>query len=112
MRRLRIKDKRQFKKAILVFIMTISMITGIILYCNYLKVNGLSSLFTTNVYKEAFEVTTKSDTAIINLLMGFSIGSVVVTAINLLLEHESEEQEDYALNQILKRNGVRGWLKH
>lgn len=103
----KIKYKRQFKKAMLTLIMMIAVIAGIILFGNYLKINGLSSLFTTNTYQEAFKQTAKSDIAIINLFMGIFIGATVMTAYSLLLEYQSEEQEDYELNQILKRNGVK-----
>lgn len=104
--KLRIKNKRKFKKAILTIIMAIAIIVCIILFGNYLKINGLSSLFTTNTYKEAFKETAKADIAIINLWMGIFIGATFMTAFSLLLENESEEQEDYELNEILKRNGV------
>ena len=106
MKKLRIKDKRKFKKAVLVIIMATSIIIGTIVFCNYLKIRGLGSLFTTNVYKDAFKETTKSDIAIIDFLMGIFIGTVIMSSFGLLLEEQSEEQEDYELNQILKRNGV------
>lgn len=106
MKKLKIKNKRKFKKAILTLIMAITIIVGTVMFCNYLKIRGFESLFTTNVYKEAFKETNKIDIAIINMFMGIFIGSTVMCAFNLLLENESEEQEDYALNQILKRNEV------
>ena len=106
MRKLKIKNKRKFRKAILTLIMAIAIIVGIVLFANHLKTNGLGSLFTTNNYQEAFKDTTKSDIAAIDLLMGIAIGATVMCAFSLLLEEESEEQEDYELNEILKRNGV------
>lgn len=106
MKKLRIKNKRQFKKAILVLIMTISIIVGTVIFANYLKIRGLDNLFTTNTYKEAFKETNKVDIAVINMLTGIFIGATIISAISLLLENESEEQEDYELNEILTRNEV------
>lgn len=105
MKKLKIKNKRQFKKAIMILIMTLAIIATIILFGNYLKFNGLDSLFTVNAYKEAFR-TTEDDIAIINLLMGLFVGTTLTTSFNLLLEYKSEDEEDEALNEILKRNGV------
>lgn len=99
MRKLRIKNKRQFKKAILTIIMTISIIAGAIIYSNYLQIRGFSSFFTTNVYKEAFKETSKVDIAVINFFTGIFIGSTIITSYNLLAEFQAEEQE----LKILKR---------
>ena len=55
MKKLRIKDKEQFRNAMKIIIIAILSIIATIVIANYFKVNGFDSLFTTNVYKEAFE---------------------------------------------------------
>jgi len=55
MKKLRIKDKKLFKqsmKVLAIMVMSIILVAG---FSNHLKIDGLESLFTTNLYREAFE---------------------------------------------------------
>ena len=49
-------NKKRFIIAILTIITSIALIIGTVISANDLKETGLASLFTTNVYEEAFEV--------------------------------------------------------
>ena len=55
MKKLRIKDEEQLRNAIKIIIIAILSIIVTIIIANYFRANGFDSLFTTNVYKEAFE---------------------------------------------------------
>ena len=57
MKKLRIKNKKQFTRAMVTLLLTIVGIVLITMFMNNLRVEGLGSLFTIGAYKEAFEVT-------------------------------------------------------
>lgn len=76
---MKIKDKKQFTRAIITILLTIVGIVLVMMYANNLKVNGLGSLFTVPAYKGAFEVT-KTDITIINILEVGFISSIIFLA--------------------------------
>lgn len=81
-------NKKQFTKAILTILLTIMSITLINMFFNNLIVNGLSSLFTTNLYREAFENTQK-DLMLIELFRWtFILGSIFTGYFQLEEERE------------------------
>ena len=88
MKKLRIKNKKQFTRAIITLLLTIVGIVLVTMFMNNLKVNGLGSLFTVPAYKEAFEVT-KTDITIINVLHIAFVGSIIYFAY-LYLDYHAE----------------------
>ena len=60
-------SKKRFLIAITTIITSIALIIGTIIFANDLKEKGLASLFTTNLYEEAFEVNER-DINIINVM--------------------------------------------
>lgn len=83
---MKIKDKKQFIRAIITILLTIVLIVLITMFMNDLKVEGLGSLFTIGAYKEAFEVTS-TDIKIINILEVSFISSIIFLAYNYLDYH-------------------------
>lgn len=82
-------NKRYFKKAITIILLTMLSVVLITVFSNLLIVNGLESLFTIKNYKEAFK-TTEYDVQIINLIKyGLIIVSIACGYFNL----ESNAQE-------------------
>lgn len=77
----------------------VALIIQIVLFAGYLKINGLGSLFTTNVYKEA---ASEVNIFTIDLLAGVMIGFVIGGAIGILMDNESEAEEDAAFEEICK----------
>jgi len=55
MKKLKIKNKELFKNQIVTIAMMVLAIIIIVIAGNYLKENGLDSLFTIHAYQEAFE---------------------------------------------------------
>lgn len=100
---MKIKDKKQFIRAIITILLTIVGIVLITMFMNNLKVEGLGSLFTIEAYKEAFEVTS-TDIKIINMLEVSFICSIIFLAYNYLDYHAEisklERQERLAINNI------------
>ena len=82
----KIKNKKQFIRAIITLLLTIVGIVLITMFMNNLKVEGLGSLFTIGAYKEAFEVTS-TDVTIINVLEVSFIGSLIYLAYQYLDYH-------------------------
>lgn len=103
MKKLRIKNKKQFARAIITILLTIVGIVLITLFMNELKVEGLGSLFTVPAYKEAFEVTS-ADIKLINLFEVVSICSIIYFAYQYLDYHAEmiklEREERLAINNI------------
>lgn len=52
---MRIKNKKLFKEQMKVIIISVALIIVTILVSIYLRNNGFESLFTTNLYRKAFE---------------------------------------------------------
>ena len=104
MKKLRIKNKKQFTRAIITLLLTIAGIVLITMFMNDLKVNGLGSLFTIGAYKEAFEVT-NTDITIINILKVSFISSLIYLAYQYLDYHAKliklERQERLVLTKCL-----------
>ena len=100
---MKIKDKKQFIRAIITILLTIVLIVLITMFMNNLKVKGLGSLFTIGAYKEAFEVTS-TDIKIINILEVSFISSIIFLAYNYLDYHAKliklEREERLAINNI------------
>lgn len=100
---MKIKDKKQFIRAIITILLTIVGIVLVMIYANSLKVNGLGSLFTIGAYKEAFEVTS-TDIKIINMLEVAFISSIIFLAYTNLDYYSElanlEEQERLAIENI------------
>ena len=100
---MKIKNKKQFIRAIITLLLTIVGIMLITLFMNELKVEGLGSLFTIGAYKEAFEVTS-ADIKLINLFEVVSISSIIYFAYQYLDYHAGliklERQERLAINNI------------
>lgn len=98
-------NKKRFAIAMLTLITSIILIAGTVIFANDLKEKGLSSLFTTNVYEEAFEVNER-DINIINVMeVTVIFGILGMTAAKLeenaeLLKLEIEERR-------LLKEGVR-----
>ena len=63
---MKIKNKKQFIRAIITLLLTIVGIVLITMFMNQLRVEGIGSLFTIGAYKGAFEVTS-TDKTIINI---------------------------------------------
>ena len=81
-------NKKQFTKAILTILLTIMSIVLINMFFNNLVTNGLSSLFTTNLYREAFE-NTQNDLMLIELFRWtFILGSILTGYFQLEEERE------------------------
>lgn len=81
-------NKKQFTKAVLTILLTIMSIVLINMFFNNLIVNGLSSLFTTNLYREAFE-NTQNDLMLIELFRWtFILGSILTGYFQLEEERE------------------------
>jgi len=83
MKKLRIKNKEQFKEAIKVIAISIACIILTIVVAGVLKARGLESLFTTNLYQEAFE-TNPHDITLINRTEAVSILGILWLAYNEL----------------------------
>lgn len=100
---MKIKNKKQFIRAIITILLTIVGIVLITMFMNNLKVEGLGSLFTIGAYKEAFEVTS-TDKTIINILEVSFIGSIIYLAYQYLDYHAQiiklEREERLAINNI------------
>ena len=100
---MKIKNKKQFIRAIITILLTIVGIMLITLFMNELKVEGLGSLFTIGAYKEAFEVTS-ADIKLINLFEIVSICSIIYFAYQYLDYHAGliklERQERLAIENI------------
>ena len=97
-------NKKQFAKAILTILLTIMSIVLINIFFNNLVTNGLSSLFTTNLYREAFENTQK-DLMLIELFRWtFILGSILTGYFQLEEERELAEL-DRMERIILRREG-------
>ena len=88
---MKIKDKKQFIRAIITILLTIVGRVLIIMFMNNLKVEGLGSLFTIGAYKEAFKVTS-TDIKIINMLEVSFICSIIFLAYNYLEYHAELNQ--------------------
>ena len=103
MKKLRIKNKKQFARAIVTILLIIVGIVLITMFMNQLRVEGLGSLFTIGAYKEAFEVTS-ADIKLINLFEIVSICSIIYFAYQYLDYHAGliklERQERLAINNI------------
>ena len=84
----KIKNKKQFIRAIITLLLTIVGIVLVTMFMNNLKVNGLGSLFTVPAYKEAFEIT-KTDITIINMLHIAFVVSIIYFAY-LYLDYHAE----------------------
>lgn len=82
-------NKKYFLKAVSIILITLFFIVVINVFSSELLKNGIDSLFTTNVYKTAFE-TTDLDIKFINL---FKILSIAITMLcgYFNLEANSEE---------------------
>lgn len=88
MKKLRIKDKEQFRDAMKTLAIALISIILTIIVANVLKERGLESLFTINMYKEAFE-TNPNDIILINRLEEICIiGILVQVAIELKYNQE------------------------
>ena len=97
-------NKKQFSKAILTILFTIISIVLINMFFNSLVTNGLSSLFTTNVYKEAFANTQKDLILIEIFRWTFILGSIATGYFQLEEERELAEL-DRMERIILRREG-------
>lgn len=83
MKKLRIKDRKLFKQAMKVLAIMIISIILVVGFANYLKINGLDSLFTTNLYREAFG-RNPNDIVLINRLEVVLIVGIVFMTISEL----------------------------
>ena len=97
-------NKKQFSKAILTILFTIISIVLINMFFNNLVTNGLSSLFTTNVYQEAFTNTQKDLILIEIFRWTFILGSIFTGYFQLEEERELAEL-DRMERIILRREG-------
>lgn len=94
-------NKKQFSKAILTILFTIISIVLINMFFNNLVTNGLSSLFTTNVYQEAFTNTQKDLILIEIFRWAFILGSIFTGYFQL--EEERELAELARMERIILR---------
>lgn len=103
LQKIRIKDKKQFKRAITIILLTIVSIVLVTFFMENLKINGFGSLFTIPTYKEAFSVT-EFDIKIINLFEKCSVIFILLMSyINLDYYSELakiEREEEIALQNI------------
>ena len=103
MKKLKIKDEKQFKGAVKIILYSIIAICVIVAFASELKTNGFESFFTIPAYKEAFAET---DIGMVNVLETLAIVfTLYVTKINLQdnaeerkLEREEEELCYYLLS--------------
>ena len=80
---MRIANKKQFKEAMKVIVISIACIVLTIVIASVLKTRGLESLFTTNIYKEAFE-TNPNDIVLINRLEVVTVIGIIALCYNEL----------------------------
>lgn len=86
---MRIKDKKLFKEQMKVIIISVVLIIVTILVATYLRNNGFESLFTTNLYKEAFE-RNPNDIILINRLEAIFIIGIFALGIQELKYNKKE----------------------
>ena len=77
MKKLRIKDKEQFKEAMKIITIAVLSIIVTIIIANYLRANGLDDFFTTNLYRDAFEKN-PNDIILINRMEALIIIGILV----------------------------------
>lgn len=94
-------NKKRFLIAITTIIISLALIIGTIIFANDLKEKGLASLFTTNLYEEAFEVNerdiiviTGMEITVIAGILGMTIAQLQENAELLRLEIEERRMLD------------------
>ena len=90
-------NKKRFAIAMLTLITSIILIAGTVIFANDLKEKGLASLFTTNLYEEAFEVNERDINIITVMEITVIVGILGMTIAQLqanaeLLKVEIEER--------------------
>lgn len=98
-------NKKRFTIAIITIAISIVLIIGTVVFANDLKQKGLASLFTTNVYEEAFEVDRK-DIKIITVLEATVIGCILISTQAVLEENAELLKLEIEERRLLKK-GVR-----
>lgn len=90
---MRVKDKKLFKKQMVTILIGIVSIMVTIVIANYLREKGFSVIFTTNLYKEAFEKN-PNDIKLINWLEGsFILGIFAQVIVGLKYNKEMRKLE-------------------
>lgn len=94
-------NKKRFLIAITTIIISLALIIGTIIFANDLKEKGLASLFTTNLYEEAFEVNerdiniiTVMEVTVIVGILGMTIAQLQANAELLKVEIEERRMLD------------------
>ena len=100
-------NKKQFSKAILTILLTILSIVLINIFCNHLIINGFDSLFTTRVYKEAFN-NSEYDLMLISVTR-WSFILFSITACYFQLDCERQLAEVDRIERRLLRKEARAW---
>ena len=90
-------NKKRFLIAITTIIISLALIIGTVIFANGLKEKGLASLFTTNLYEEAFEVNERDINIITVMEITVIVGILGMTIAQLqanaeLLKVEIEER--------------------
>lgn len=90
-------NKKRFLIAITTIIISLALIVGTIIFANGLKEKGLASLFTTDLYEEAFEVNERDINIITVMEVTVIVGILGMTIAQLqanaeLLKAEIEER--------------------
>ncbi|MBO5179310.1 MAG: hypothetical protein J6B87_03070 [Clostridia bacterium] len=98
-------NKKRFSIAIITIAISIALIIETVIFANDLKEKGLASLFTTNVYEEAFEIDERDIKVITVMEITVIVGILGMAAAKLeenaeLLKLEIEERR-------LLKEGVR-----
>lgn len=99
-------NKKRFLIAITTIIISLALIIGTIIFANDLKEKGLASLFTTNLYEEAFEVNerdiniiTVMEVTVIVGILGMTIAQLQANAELLKVEIEERRMLDARLSE-------------
>ena len=101
-------NKKRFAIAIITIIISLALIIGTVIFANNLKEKGLASLFTTNVYEEAFE-TNERDIKVITVMEATLIFGILGMAAAKLEENAELLKLEIEERRILKE-GVRIWV--
>lgn len=98
-------NKKRFLIAITTIITSLALIIGTIIFANDLKEKGLASLFTTNLYEEAFEVNERD----INFITVMEI--TVIVGILGMASAKLEENAELLKVEIEERRMLNAYCK-
>ena len=98
---MRIKNKKQFTRAMITILLTIVSILLVTLFMENLKAEGLGSLFSIPAYEEGFKVN-ETDIKIINVWEISCIGTILFMAYTYLDYYSKIAQVEAEEQRVLK----------